>query len=78
MQRTSFNYEVLVHDDASVDRTPEIIKEYEGKYLDVIKLIYQKEYQFSILQYIIHVNKRLVDGLKGSYCCFVPTVFAIL
>lgn len=47
MQKTSFKYEVLIHDDASTDRTAEIIREYEKRYPDVIKPIYQKENQYS-------------------------------
>ena len=43
MQKTDFPYEILSHDDASTDRTPEIIHEYEVKYPDVIKPIYQTE-----------------------------------
>ncbi len=31
-QKTTFEYEVIVHDDASTDRTAEIIKEYAEKY----------------------------------------------
>lgn len=46
-QITDFPFEVLVHDDASTDRTPEIIREYEEKYPDIIKPIYQKENQYS-------------------------------
>lgn len=47
MQKTNFPYEVLIHDDASTDGTTEIIKEYENKYPEIIKPIYQKENQFS-------------------------------
>lgn len=46
-QKTNFKFEVLVHDDASTDGTQEIIKEYERKYPDIIKPIYQTENQFS-------------------------------
>ena len=35
-QKTNFRYEVLIHDDASTDRTAEIIREYEEKYPDLI------------------------------------------
>ena len=47
MQKTSFAFEVLVHDDASTDGTADIIREYEAKYPDIIKPIYQTENQYS-------------------------------
>ena len=47
MQRTNFPFEVLIHDDASTDRTAEIIREYEKKYPDIIKPICQTENQHS-------------------------------
>ncbi|MGH2317087.1 glycosyltransferase family 2 protein [Planococcus sp. SE5232] len=47
MQKTDFAYEILVHDDASTDRTAEIIRSYEQKYPDIIKPIYQTENQYS-------------------------------
>lgn len=47
MQKTSFPFEVLVHDDASTDNTAEIIREYEERYPDIIKPIYQTENQHS-------------------------------
>ncbi len=46
-QKTSFAYEVLIHDDASTDRTAEIIRQYADRYPDVIKPIFQKENQYS-------------------------------
>ena len=47
MQKTNFDYEVLVTDDASTDGTIDIIKKYEEKYPHIIKPIYQKENQYS-------------------------------
>ena len=47
MQKTDFPFEVLIHDDASTDRTGEIIREYEKKYPHIIKPIYQTENQYS-------------------------------
>lgn len=47
MQKTNFKFEVLIHDDASTDGTQDIIKEYEEKYPDIIKPIYQTENQYS-------------------------------
>ena len=47
MQKTNFKFEVLINDDASIDGTAQIIREYAEKYPDIIKPIYQKENQFS-------------------------------
>lgn len=47
MQKTNFDFEVLIHDDASIDGTTRILKEYERKYPELIKVVYQKENQHS-------------------------------
>jgi glycosyltransferase involved in cell wall biosynthesis len=47
MQKTDFEFEILIHDDASTDNTANIIREYEAKYPDLIKPIYQTENQYS-------------------------------
>lgn len=47
MQKTNFKFEVLVHDDASTDKSAEIIIEYTNKYPDIFKPIIQKENQYS-------------------------------
>ena len=47
-QKTNFQYEILVHDDASTDRTAEIIRRYEVKYPEVVKAIYEENNQYSI------------------------------
>ena len=65
MQRTSFAYEILIHDDASTDQTAEIIREYEKKYPELIKPIYQTENQYSQHNGVI---KRLQsERVKGKY-----------
>lgn len=46
-QKTNFKFEVLIHDDASTDGTQDIIREYEEKYPEIIKPIYQTENQYS-------------------------------
>ncbi len=45
-QITDFNYEILIHDDASSDKTQSIIRIYEDKYPDKIQGIYQSENQW--------------------------------
>ena len=65
MQKTTFRFEVLIHDDASTDRTAEIIREYEKKYPDIIKPIYQEENQYSKGIRISHVFQY--PRAKGKY-----------
>ena len=43
MQKADFQYEILIHDDASTDGTDDIIREYAQKYPTIIKPIFEKE-----------------------------------
>lgn len=47
MQKTKFPIEVLIHDDESTDKAADIIREYENKYPDIIKPIYQFDNKYS-------------------------------
>lgn len=47
MQQCDFRFEVIVHDDASIDGTAQVLREYEQKYPDQIRVIYQTENQWS-------------------------------
>lgn len=47
MQKTTFPFEILIHDDASTDSTAEIIREYEKKHPNLIFPVYQTENQYS-------------------------------
>ena len=47
MQETDFRYEILIHDDASTDDTIDIIKEYQEKYPDIIRPVFEEENQYS-------------------------------
>lgn len=47
MQRTTFPFEIIIHDDASTDSTKRIIEEYVLKYPEIIKPLFQVENQHS-------------------------------
>jgi len=46
-QKTSFRFEIILHDDASTDGSMEIIQKYVSEYPSIIKPIYQIENQYS-------------------------------
>ena len=47
MQQTNFPFVAIVHDDASTDGSAAIIREYEKKFPNIIKPIYETENQYS-------------------------------
>ena len=46
MQQTTFNFEILIHDDCSTDGTDDIIREYASKYPQIIKPLFEEENQY--------------------------------
>lgn len=65
MQKTTFDYEVFVHDDHSTDNTAEVIREYAQRYPEIIKPIYQSENQHSQGVNIFHTY--LLPRMTGRY-----------
>ncbi|WP_458031905.1 glycosyltransferase [Providencia stuartii] len=63
-QVTDYRFEVIIHDDVSTDNTRKIIKRYQEKYPNIIKLILQKENQYSKGKKIIPLA---VVEAKGEY-----------
>lgn len=47
IQKTTFPFEVFIHDDASTDSSASIIRKYVSKYPKIFKPFYEKENQYS-------------------------------
>lgn len=67
-QKTKFDFEIIINDDASYDKTADIIKEYESKYPQKLKAIYQKENKYSKGEAII--EKYMLPKASGKYIAF--------
>lgn len=59
MQRTTFPFVAIVHDDASTDGTADIIRQYADRYPDIIIPLYESENQYSKKDGSL---ARIVDG----------------
>lgn len=74
MQKTTFPFEAIVHDDASTDGSAAIIREYAEKYPDIIKPIYEAENQYSksdgsidrIMDAAIHPDAKYIALCEGD------------
>ena len=65
MQKTDFEFEIIIHDDASTDKTAEIVKSYESKYPEKFNNIYQTDNHYS--KDPMSVSRILFKSAKGKY-----------
>lgn len=69
MQKTNFSIEVLIYDDASTDGTQDIIHEYESRFPDMIKPIYQTVNQYSKgVKVTLRYNYPRIQGKYVAMC----------
>lgn len=61
-QKTSYQYKILIGDDNSTDKTPEILKEYAEKYPDKIEVRFSDKNLGCLGN-----SNRLFDGLQCEY-----------
>ena len=64
-QKTSFPFEVIVHDDASTDGTAAVIRAYAEKYPEIIRPVFQKVNQHS--QGVDIVARYVAPQVRGEY-----------
>jgi len=65
-QKCNFNFEVIIGDDCSTDKSRSIIKEYETKYPNMIKTLFHKENIGGTKNYLaVH------SQAQGKYICHI-------
>jgi glycosyltransferase involved in cell wall biosynthesis len=67
MQKTNFDYEIVVHDDASTDNTRCIIDEYAEKYPSRIVKLYETENKYSKNALSM---QTILSKCKGKYIAY--------
>ncbi len=70
MQKTDFKFEVIIHSDASTDKTSDVILEYQKKHPEIIKAIIQKENQFKTLGISGIYREHIYPIASGKYFAY--------
>jgi glycosyltransferase involved in cell wall biosynthesis len=68
MQQTNFRFEVLIHEDASTDKTSSIVREYEIKYPHLFRCVYQTENQFLKQNTLLNILFPMSGGKYIALC----------
>ncbi len=68
IQETNFPFQIIIHDDASTDNTAKILKKYEEKYPQIIKVWYQTQNSYRLPpDEKSALRKPFHDMIKGKY-----------
>lgn len=69
MQKTNFDYEIVIGEDCSTDRTREIVLEYKAKHPDKFKLLLQEKNVGMMQNFIVTLktcNGKYIALLEGD------------
>jgi glycosyltransferase involved in cell wall biosynthesis len=69
-QDTTFDYEVIVHDDASTDKTKQILREISHNYPNRLKLILRTVNAFQENKFFMPL-KTLLEFASGEYVAYL-------
>ncbi|WP_099467024.1 glycosyltransferase [Konateibacter massiliensis] len=67
-QKFDKTYEIIIHDDASNDGTVEILKKYQRKYPDKIKLLLEEENQYQYGKKMFYEDIKIAEGKYIALC----------
>ena len=68
MQQTNFPFVAVIHDDASTDTSAAIIREYELKYPNIIKPIYENENLYKKNKHLLRqIMNDAIDAAEQGY-----------
>ena len=67
-QKTSFPYEIIIHDDASTDNSKQIIEQYRSIYPEIIVFVSQTENKYS--QGIRIYKEYIYPLVRGKYIAY--------
>lgn len=65
IQKTDFYFEILINDDASTDKTADIIREYEATYPHLFRCVYQRKNQWRSGKNVL--TDILFPMIRGKY-----------
>lgn len=67
MQKTNFPFVAIIHDDASSDGSAAVIREYEKKYPDIIKPIYEIENFYTKHNRLVQIMNAAIESTGAKY-----------
>lgn len=68
-QQTNFNFEIIIHDDASTDKTAEIVALYTAKHPEIIRPFYQTKNQY-VNEGLFSIYNFAFQKCRGKYIAY--------